>query len=314
MNRPTTKRLLGVLAYVVSALCLFWVFRGIDFHNFAHQFEVLQPGYLCVAIGFSTAVYFVNSLRWFLLLRPLGKAGYWRTLQAVYLALFSNEVLPLRPGELIRCYLLSRWSKLPLSNLFASLAVERVLEGVCMMAGFFAVAFGIRLPPSLLTGATILAGCIVALAGAWMIHAKRPRSQSTAARPLARFLHALATMGNPRVAVQALGVSCVSLSCLILAMWFLMKGGRIDLSLAQAAAVFLIIRVGTVLPSAPGNIGSYQFFCVLAMGLFGVEKSAAAAFSLLIYSAFTVPLLIGGGVAFAMSGLKFHALLTAAEQ
>ena len=75
----------------------------------------------------------------------------------------------------------------------------------------------------------------------------------------------------------------------------------------------MIIKVGTVIPNAPGNLGSYQFFCVLGMGLFGVDKSAAAAFSMLTFGIFTVPLLIGGAIAVAASGFKFRALLAASE-
>ncbi len=316
MKRPRTQQLLQVGGYVIAALCLFWVFRGIDFKSFVHQFEVLEPLPLCIAVAFSTAVYLVNSLRWMLLLRPLAKVSYGRTLQSVYIGLFCNEVLPLRPGELIRCYLLSRWSSLPLASMFASAAVERILDGLCLIAGFFAVAFAIKLPRPLVTGALILGGALVLLAASWMIHAARARSRPAGTpreseRAITRFLQALASMGDVRVAFQTFAVSCLSLACLILAMWFLMKGGRIGLSLAEAAAVFLIIRVGTVIPSAPGNIGSYQFFCVLGMGIFGVNKSAAAAFSLLVYSAVTLPLLIGGAIAVAASGLKLKSLLAA---
>jgi uncharacterized protein (TIRG00374 family) len=318
IKRPRTQQLLQVGGYVIAALCLIWVFRGINFKSFVHQFEILEPVPLCIAVAFSTAVYFVNSLRWMLLLRPLGKVSYGRTLQSVYIGLFCNEVLPLRPGELIRCYLLSRWSALPLASMFASAAVERILDGICLMVGFFAVACTMRLPRPLVTGALILGACLVVLAAVWMSHAARARTHRTGApheakKAMTRFLHALACMGNVRVALPTFAVSCLSLGCLILAMWFLMRGGRIGLSLAEAAAVFLIIRVGTVIPSAPGNIGSYQFFCVLGMGLFGINKSAAAAFSLLVYSAFTLPLLIGGAIAVAASGLKLKSLVVAAE-
>jgi uncharacterized protein (TIRG00374 family) len=318
MSQPHSKRLLAVVAYLISALCLFWVFRGMDFGKFVHQFETLQPGDLCLAIAFTTAVYFVNSLRWVILLRPLGRVQYWRAVQAVYIGLYLNEVLPLRPGELVRCYLLARWSRFPLSNMFAAAAVERILDGLCMMAGFFVVAVAMKLPKSLVSGGAILAVSLLVITALWFINAARRRAQQNQAAPTTEkaapgFLDALASMANLRVTLVALAVSALSLICLILGMWFLMKGGRIPLSLAQAAAVFLIIRVATVIPNAPGNIGSYQFFCVLAMGLFGIEKSAAAAFSLLIYSAFTIPLLIGGTIAVLASGLKFKTLLAVRE-
>lgn len=317
-SRPRTRRLWGGLAYLVAVLCLLWVFRGVDFHSFIHQFEILKPGYLAFAILFNTAVYFSNALRWSILLRPLARVKYWRAVQAVYIGLYLNEVLPLRPGEIVRCYLLSRWSKLPLSNLFASAALERVLDGLWTLAGFFAVTMAVKLPGSLVSGARILAVCIVVIAGVWIAHVRRGRGRRNRSERATEaiktgFLDALEFMGDAPAVAAALAVSCFSMVCLILAMWFLMKGGGFHLPLVAAAAVFLIIRVGTIIPNAPGNIGSYQFFCVLAMGLFGVDKSAAAAFSLLTYTIFTVPLLIGGTIAVATSGLNFKTLKAAAK-
>ena len=313
-----SKGRLGLLAYVVAVLCLWWVFHDINFHSFVHQFQVLRPGYLCIAIGFNTAVYFANSLCWLILLRPLTTVSYWKTLQAIYIGLYLNEVLPLRPGELARCYLLSRWSKLRLSNMLASAAAQRILDGLWTLAGFFAVALSVSLPKKLVYGALVLGACVVILAGAWIIYASHRRARRNLGRESSQiekpgFLDALAFMAHTRIVIPALAASCLSLTCLIVAFWLLMKGGHMDLSLAQAAAVFLIIRVGTMIPNAPGNIGAYQFFCVFAMGLFGVNKSAAAAFSLLNYSAFTVPLLVGGTIAVAASGLKFRSLLADAE-
>ncbi len=316
-KRPRTKRILGILAYVAAAFCLFWVFRGIDFHSFLHQFQILKPLYLLIAIGFSVAVYFANSWRWWILLSPIAEVKFWKTVQSVYIGLFLNEVLPLRPGEVVRCYLLSRWTRLRISSVFASAALERLLDGLWTLAGFFAVAMTLKLPKSLVTGARILAIGIIVITCIWIVHVIRGRTRNSPApdaeKTKSGFLDALRFMGDLRVVIAATLVSGISLACLILAMWFLMKGGSFDLSLAAAAAVFLIIRVGTVIPNAPGNIGSYQFFCVLAMGMFGVDKSAAAAFAILNFTVFTVPLLIGGTIAVAASGLKFSALTNAAE-
>jgi hypothetical protein len=41
----------------------------------------------------------------------------------------------------------------------------------------------------------------------------------------------------------------------------------------------LIVRLGTMIPNAPANVGSFQFFTFLALGSFGVEKTVAAGFS-----------------------------------
>lgn len=315
-NRPKRKLLLAGLAYAAAVLCLAWVFRGVSLRSFIHQFDILKPGYVALAIVFSVAVYFANAWRWSILLRPLTKVSYRKVVQTVYIGLFFNEVLPLRPGEVIRCYLLSRWGRIALPSIFASAILERILDGLWMTIGFFAVASMIQLPRSLLSAALILAMVVTVIMIVWLALAFRGRNRTDRttqhqAGTRVGISNALVLMGHPGVVLAAGVASCLPIACHILAMWFLMKGSGFDLPVSAAMAVLLIIRVGTVIPNAPGNIGSYQFFCVLAMGLFGIDKPAAAAFSLLTFGVFTVPLVIGGAIAVVSSGFNFEALRAA---
>lgn len=108
--------------------------------------------------------------------------------------------------------------------------------------------------------------------------------------------------------------SLLSLFLNVLATWALMASCGILLSLGVAAAVMLIVRVGTAIPTTPGSIGPYQLFCVLGLGLFGVSKTAAVAFSVMAFAAITFPLLIGGAVAFLRAGTDFSEIIALANR
>jgi hypothetical protein len=69
------------------------------------------------------------------------------------------------------------------------------------------------------------------------------------------------------------------------------------------AIALLVVHLGTALPNAPGNVGTYQFFCVVALTLFGVDKAVAAGFSLVVFVLLTAPLWAIGALAFSRSGL-----------
>ena len=56
-----------------------------------------------------------------------------------------------------------------------------------------------------------------------------------------------------------------------------------------------------------------QFFCVLGLGLFNVPKSTAVGFSLMMFGVLTLPLLIGGFIAVALTGLKLGDIHTRAR-
>ncbi|MEN6310376.1 MAG: lysylphosphatidylglycerol synthase domain-containing protein, partial [Acidobacteriota bacterium] len=85
--------------------------------------------------------------------------------------------------------------------------------------------------------------------------------------------------------------------------WFIMQAYGLHLSFWIGAAVFLIVHFGTALPNAPANIGTYQLFCVLGLTLFGVEKTTAAGFSIVVFVLLTIPLWALGFIALGQSGM-----------
>jgi hypothetical protein len=79
----------------------------------------------------------------------------------------------------------------------------------------------------------------------------------------------------------------------------------LDLSLWDAAAVLSIVRVATAIPNAPANIGLIQAACVIALhDVSGLERNDATTFSFVLFLALTLPLLAGGAIATALTGLN----------
>jgi uncharacterized membrane protein YbhN (UPF0104 family) len=93
-----------------------------------------------------------------------------------------------------------------------------------------------------------------------------------------------------------------------LAFWLIMVAMSLPLSIWQGAAVFLIVHLGTALPNAPSNVGSYQFFAVVGLAIFGVEKPVAASFSIVVFLLLTIPLWIIGLAALRRTGMSLSTL------
>jgi uncharacterized protein (TIRG00374 family) len=91
--------------------------------------------------------------------------------------------------------------------------------------------------------------------------------------------------------------------CEIVAFWLIMESFGIHRSVLAGAVVFLVVHLGTAIPNAPANVGTYQFFCVVGLSFFGVGKTTATGFSVVVFLLLTVPLWVLGAVAFAHSGL-----------
>jgi uncharacterized protein (TIRG00374 family) len=230
--------------------------------------------------------------------------------QAIYIGLFANEVLPLRTGEVIRCYLLAHWNGLHLSTVLASWGIERVLDGIWMVIAAVITTSFLKLPTTIVDLVRVIA-VVVALALVLLLfviyykhHAHAVVRESRWAAELRYVVDGLNLMGNWRTLSKALGASLLYLLLQMVSVWSLMRAYRLDLSFWAGAAVVVVVRFGTVVPNAPGNLGLFQAVCTLALMLFDVEKDVAKTFSFLMFFALTLPLLLGGAIAVALTGLN----------
>jgi hypothetical protein len=115
-------------------------------------------------------------------------------------------------------------------------------------------------------------------------------------------------MGNSRWFYASALVSVLYLMLQVVPVYALMRGYDLDLSIGVAAVVLVVLRIGTILPQAPGNVGGFQFFTVVALRLFDVDKSAATSFATILFAAVTVPLWLGGAIAAASAGVRLKEL------
>ena len=300
------------LGYGISAACLIWALHGYNFNDLMPAIRTLDWGWVTLAVVSDLAVYVVHAWRWNTLLEPVAKLKLWRTTQAIYIGIFANEVLPLRAGELIRCYLLAHWNNLNLSVAFTSAVVERVLiDGFWMLVSFLiTVNFVKGIPEELTFLIEVIAGALLVGAGilTWIVfhkqHAHSMLSESRWAVALRHIVEGLHLMGNRRTLVRTSLISLIYLAMQYLTVYALMRAYRLDYSFWVACGAFTIVRLWIVVPNAPGNVGVMNAATVMAMKLFELGDNDAKTFSIILFGAQTLPLLIGGAVATALSGLN----------
>jgi uncharacterized protein (TIRG00374 family) len=136
----------------------------------------------------------------------------------------------------------------------------------------------------------------------------RPRNPNRLLASVASLVQRLAgglrAIGISARLYYAAGISLLMLASQIAAIWLLMMSYGLELPFVAAAVVFIILSLGTAVPNAPGNVGTFQFFAVLGLVLLGVDKVTAAGFSVVAFLALTLPMVTVGAVAFSLSGLK----------
>jgi uncharacterized protein (TIRG00374 family) len=116
------------------------------------------------------------------------------------------------------------------------------------------------------------------------------------------------SIGFTRVLLGALLISAAMFTLQAASLWLLARAYGLEVSFAVGAAVFFITLFGTAVPVAPASIGTYQFFCVVALTLFGVERTAASGFSIVAYAILNVPLVVLGFFALSRCGMTLAAI------
>ncbi len=309
--------LLPVFGYAISIASLIWVLEGVNFHFIAEDFRSMHWGWIALAVASDLGTYIYQAWRWNLLLSPVARVPLWRSVQAIYVGLFTNEVFPLRPGEVIRSYLQARWSALPFSVALSSAIIERIFDGIWLMGAFACAMVMVALPRQVVdvgkgVGA-VVAACALCLVlvifGKRHAHAALPETRWGARlRVLIDDLH---RMGRSKSFYAAAAASLPYLLIQVIPIYALMRAYTLDLGWWPALVVLTVLRIGTVIPQAPGNLGASQALMVVALRLFDVDKTTAAGLSLMTWGVITLPLLAAGFIALILAGInlseiRFH--------
>ncbi|MGP0075263.1 MAG: lysylphosphatidylglycerol synthase transmembrane domain-containing protein [Bryobacteraceae bacterium] len=316
-----TSRVIMIVTLVVSVGCLLWWVNGVSWTELWEDIRELDWRWVTVAAIADVLVYVVQGWRWSLVLLPVGPSSFWSPVGAIFVGLFANEVLPLHAGELIRCFLLARWSKIPISVTLASALIERIFDGVLLIAGLFLSLRYLRHFPlsqrhtraiGIMTDGSISLAILIVLGAALLAVAMFWREQTLDTLLDARlfswahvFIEDLHRIGHSRYLYFSAGASIPYLLVQIIPIYAIMQAYGFDnVSWAQAGALMVLLRLGSVLPQAPGNIGLFQVVCTLVLTLFGVQGAIARRFAFILWAVLTVPLLIVGFIALIASGSK----------
>lgn len=325
-RQPVQQAVKQIAGYLLALACLIWVFHDIQLHRVWVNISSMNWLLVAGAVGCDIVSYVCQGLRWQLLLHRTGPTTTMRAVQAIYAGLFTNEILPMRVGELVRTYLISRWLSVPFISIIPSVAVERLFDGIWLGIGFVITAVFIQVPENITDAAqTVGVGALVLIGlFLYLIVVRRKTNDAVIKQNHDRgwqplrllksfFVHIadeIQVLGTSRYFYFSFLVSSLMLILQILAFCLIMWAYGLRLSVWAGAAVLLFLRLGTVLPNAPSNIGTYQFLCVVGLTFFGIEKTVATGFSVAVFIILTVPLWALGFVAISRSGMTLKQIRT----
>ena len=100
----------------------------------------------------------------------------------------------------------------------------------------------------------------------------------------------LGLIGHSRYLYFALLLSIPYLLLQTIPVWASFKGYGFDLGLTEAFALMVFLRLGGIVPQAPGNVGLFQILTKQVLVLvFNVVADESARFSLVLWGIVTLP-------------------------
>jgi glycosyltransferase 2 family protein len=306
-----------VVGLPLSFVFLYLAVRGLHPSDLADTLSRANPLKVALGVALMGVIYSVQAARWRWIARSAGALG-WRTfLRLVICSLAVNNVIPGRPGELLRGYWLGRAARIPQSRAFSTVVVDRSSDVLFLVAAFAATFPFVKHPAWLrhVFVAAIVLGCLIAAALAVAgLHAGGSRlaarmlsfrlRRSWAGRQLAGLVHGAGALVNRRDALVLVLLTSVVWSCWALAAWLVASALGISLSPVELVFLTTVINLGAAIPSSPGFVGTFQWLCVSGMALFGVGQADALAFSIIMQAIWYVPTSLVGLILLTHSGLS----------
>lgn len=315
----------------ISVVFLYLALRGLHLDQLGAALQ--QANYWWLLPGI--AVYFLGvwarAWRWHYLLRPVKAIPTRKMFPIVCIGYMGNNIYPARAGEVLRAVILQRHHGVAVSASLATIIVERVFDGVVMLAFVF-----LNLPElAKLTSDSGFVGSIqtIALIGTFaflgalfvflaaamfpqqadalvvgLVRRLLPaRFQEKTLGVAGRFLGGLESLRSPREALMVFLTSLVIWLLETGKYWFVMHAFPFEVSFFALMLMNGIVNLATTLPAAPGYVGTFDTPGIAVLVAYNVNRAVATAYTLVLHAALWLPITALGAYYLAKEGLRWDA-------
>lgn len=121
------------IGLVISLAFLYLAFQGQDFGEIWEALRSANYWWMIPAVGVYFLAVLARSWRWHYLVRPIKNISPFRLFPILVMGYMGNNLFPFRAGEVLRAYLLRRKEDISMSASLATIAVERLFDGLTMI-------------------------------------------------------------------------------------------------------------------------------------------------------------------------------------
>lgn len=284
-----------------------------------------NPVYIVPAI----AIYFVGvwlrAWRWRLLMSPFASVPTGRLLRVILIGFAVNNSLPLRLGELVRTFLLRRSHDVPIASSLATILIERLLD-VFALCGLLTLVL-LLAPIQGWVLVLAITGASIAAAGAagLLVVAVTPKAlleklfsfgigianriHPKLGQLAASIVDGLRILEDVRAVLQIVPLSILCWVAELGLYAFLAESLDLNAGWLGLMAGMVVANLVTVLPSAPGYVGTFDLALQgVLTEAFGVDAVKAVAYTAVTHAALLLPVVIAGLALLTREDLSFRGL------
>lgn len=304
------KRFWFGLVVTVAFLAFFLV--RTDFGEILDAFSGADYTLALAGVPLYFAGYWFRAFRWRLLLKPVKDIETGRLYPVVIMGLMTNNIAPMRIGELVRAYLVGQREDVPKSAALGTIALDRLYDGLTLVAILGVMVFvsgadaGVK---SLGIGAAALfaAGTAVLVAMAFSPTVVRGWvSRLVALLPdrlaeriegvLDSFLSGLAGVRSPSTLLLGAGASLASWLLEASMYWVVGEAFHLDVGFEAYLVVASAANLALSVFASPGGVGPFEVTTREVLIFYGVGSAAASAYAIALHALLLVPVIALGAL------------------
>lgn len=340
-----TRVLLGLAPTAGFLAVLFILFVRTDYRDWLEALSDANYLWLAPALVAYFASFYLRAFRWRFLLSPFTDTTTARLYPVVIVGYMANNILPLRAGEFVRSYYLSRREPVSGATALATIVVERVFDGLLMLLLLFAGVLFLPfsgLPEGVQDAVDIpvwaaAAIMVVPFVGGFaviILAALHPQRFLAVGNSLARrlpapvrfralisafakrFIGGFEGLHRPdRLAKVAVLTAPVWVAEGV-AYYAIALGFDLDAHLGSqwllVGSMLLIISLANLAISVPlsqGGVGPFEIFAALALVVLGVGSVHASAYAVVLHATLLLPVIIVGLLYLGVRSIRLGELL-----
>ena len=303
----------AVVGVIISMAGIYWAFKDFQFLDFKESIHQVDLLYLVLAILFLWGSVWLRGLRWKWLFKQNDSPKISSLYKAELIGYFGNNVLPLRLGELLRSYIISKECSLSKSFVFGTVVLERLMDTLALAS--FALLLLLTYPleeaiRGYIMWGGIISFVVIAIFLIVLNHIHIFQTENKILTIIKKVLDGLSSIRKEMVIpviISSLLIWCIYL----LDVYLMQKAFQFNLSWSQILTVLVISSLALSIPSAPGMIGTFHAAVKYTMvDLFAFSANDGNSFAILIHAYGYILLTSLGAYYFMKSQFHNYALET----